>query len=480
MDILFVQNIWFEFLGTLSLLSKIREAGYTPGLAIGTDRHLLGEIRKTQPKIVAFSCVTGIQGWALQLARTIKSDIDPRIKILMGGSHPTFFPEIIQTQPVLDYICQGEGEDAIVDLLEVQGDPGEARTIKNLHVRVNGDVFDNPVRPLISDLDSLPFMERDLPYRHRMLRNNPVKRLITGRGCPNACAFCFNHSAMQLYKGKGVYVRKRSVENVLEEIHALNQQYPVKTIRFEDDLFGVSREWLLSFCEEYPRRFSIPFICSMRADAVDGEVAAALKQAGCFNVVIGVESGDETIRNDLLKKRITDEQLRRTAELFHDNTLNFCTTNILGLPGETVTEALKTLTFTLDLKPAFTWCSVFQPYPRTKLGSLVLEQGLVTSLKADDIEPNYHSHSLLNQPDINQSVNLHKFFYLVFNHPWLLPLVKRLIRLPPNPVFTLIHRVSFLLIYTKRWNIGLGRAVKEALKTSGFTRKIDVESQETQ
>ncbi|MBN1355724.1 radical SAM protein [bacterium] len=478
MDILFLQNIWFEFLGTMSLLSSIQEAGFAPGLSIGSTRKLMADVSRHRPRIVAFSCVTGIQGWALGLARSIKHDIDPGIRILMGGPHPTFFPEILREHPVLDYICLGEGEGAVIDLLRAGGDPEAVTAVENLHVRTGRQVYENPVRPLIPDLDTLPFMNRELPYQYKMLRGNPVKRMITGRGCPNACSFCFNHSAMKLYRGKGQYVRKRSVEHVLEEIDRLQHAYPVQTIRFEDDLFGVDRAWLLDFCEKYPGRFTIPFISSMRADAIDDEIARALKGAGCFNVVIGVESGDERIRNALLKKRITDDQLKRAAALLHENGINFCTTNILGLPGERFQDALKTVQFTLDMKPAFTWCSVFQPYPRTELGSYVIEKGLVDALNVDDIEPNYHSGSLLKQPDIHRCVNLHKFFYVVFNHPRLLLFIKPLTRLPTNPIFLLIHRISFLFIYTKRWNITLGRAVREALKTSGFTRKIDVESQE--
>ncbi len=267
-------------------------------------------------------------------------------------------------------------------------------------------------------------------------------------------------------------MRKRSVENVLAEIKSVTTHYPVKTLRFEDDLFGVRRNWLFEFCEKYPRRFNLPFICSLRADNIDEDVVKGLKEAGCFNVVMGVESGDDYLRNQILKKKITDEQLLSAAELFHRYNLNFCTTNILGLPGETLETALKTISFNLKLKPAFTWCSVFQPYPRTELGNLVIRDRLTKALDVDDIEPNYHSRSLLNQKDIRRSVNLHKFFYVIFRHPRLLPLATRLSALPPNIFFTMIHRISFLLIYAKRWNIPLHRAIKEGMKSTGFTRSV--------
>jgi len=478
MDILFLQNIWFEFLGTMSLIGSVRKAGFDVGLSIGNNRKLLMDVATHKPTFVAFSCVTGIQGWALNLCSQIKGKIDPEIRTVMGGPHPTFFPEIIENHSNLDFICIGEGEEALIELLKSDGLPQAAKKISNIHVRIDGQIYKNPVRPLIQDIDSLPLMDRELYYRYKMLRENPVKRLISGKGCPNACSFCFNHSAMKLYQGKGKYVRKRSVDSVMDEIHSLKSEYPVKTLRFEDDLFGVSKKWLFEFCDRY--KGEIPFICSMRADALDRETVTALKSAGCFNVVMGVESGVESIRNDLLKKNIFDYQLKKAASLLHEFKINFCTTNILGLPGETFHDAIKTMKFTLDLKPAFTWCSVFQPYPRTDLGKHVLQEKLVDSLDVDKIEPNYHSKSLLKQPDINRCVNLHKFFYIVFNHRWTLPLVKLLSKLPPNPLYTLIHRTSFLFIYSKRWNISIHRAVKEAIKTSGFTRKTNIQNREIQ
>lgn len=479
MDVLFLQNIWFEFLGTMSLLATARQNGFTADIVIGKDPELLEAVRTHRPRIVAFSCVTGNQNWALALCREIKKNIDPAIVTIMGGPHPSYFPEILTQSQYLDMICVGEGEGALLDLLRAESLPGDATTIDNLHVQIDDEIIANPVRPLLKELDDLPFMERDAIYRYPIIRDNPVKRLISGRGCPHGCSFCFNHSMKKLYHGKGAYVRKRSVDNVLAEIADIEARYPVTTYRFEDDLFGVNKRWLLEFCQKYPKQFTTPFICSLRADCVDEEVVRALKTAGCFNIVMGVETGDETLRNQLLKKNITDQQLKAAAALFHKYDINFCTTNILGLPGETLEQALRTVSFTWELNPTFTWCSVFQPYPRTELGTLVEQDELVENLSVDCIEPNYHSGSLLNQPDIHQSVNLHKFFYVLFSCPGLLRLVKPLLKLPPNPLFLIIHRVSFLLIYRKRWNISLWRAIKEGLNSSGFTRKSQRQKTET-
>ena len=164
MDVLFLQNIWFEFLGTMSLLGVAKHAGYHAGLAIGNDRELLKAVVRYRPKFVAFSCVTGIQGWALNLCARIKK-IDPSIITIMGGPHPTFFPEIIHDYPHLDIICIGEGEGAILDLLKTNGDLRACKQIENLTVKINDAFFANPPRPLISNLETLPFLERELFYQ---------------------------------------------------------------------------------------------------------------------------------------------------------------------------------------------------------------------------------------------------------------------------------------------------------------------------
>jgi len=470
MDILFLQNIWFECLGTISLIAKAKQMGFNASIAIGKDTELLKEVRSLRPRFVGFSCVTGVQNWALEMCRLIKMNVDQNIITVMGGPHPTYFPEVLQQHRYLDVICIGEGEETLIDLIRAEKFPQDFQNISNIHVRSGNEIITNPIRSLIHDLDSLPFCDRDSIYRYPIIRDNPVKRLISSRGCPHNCSFCFNHSMKKLYQGKGLYVRKRSVNHVLAELDEVAHKCSVTTFLFEDDLFAVNRKWLLEFCQEYPRRFSTQFICYVRADSIDQDSVKALKDAGCYNIVMGVETGDELLRNEVLHKNISDAQLKKAAAMFHENELNFCTTNILGLPGETRSHALKTISLTWELNPTFTWCSVFQPYPRTDLGEKVIREKLVNHLELDAIEPNYHSNSLLKQPDIGFSVNLHKFFYILFSNPALYPIIKPLLFLPPNALYTLIHRVSFLLIYRKRWKISLFRAIKEAMNTSGFTR----------
>lgn len=468
--VIFVQNIWFEFLGTMALIGYLRHRGHQADILIGTDKKLIAELRTRQPEIVAFSVVTGYHHWALHLARSIKTWAGNRVTIVMGGPHCTFFPEIIQ-QPEVDVVCRGEGEEALADLADAIQAPETWAQIPNLWTKHQGHFTTNPVRPLLADLDQLPFPVRDGYYRYAHIRDNPVKRFISGRGCPYACSFCFNHSYQELYAGAGQYVRKRSPENVIAELREVVQRYPLKTIRFEDDLFGVFKPWLRSFLSLYQQEIKLPYICSFRADHLTDEVVRLLKESGCINVVFGVETGNEQLRNDVLQKNLTDSHIQNAAHILNSYKLNFCTTNILGVPYETWDDSLTTVTFNLKLKPRFTWCSIFQPYPRTALGARLLRECLVHDLDLDNIDANYHSSSVLLQKDINRSVNLHKFFYVIFHHPWTLPLIAHLCKLPPNPLFLLIHRFSFMFIFAERWNVSISRAFLEGIRSSGFHKK---------
>jgi len=242
-------------------------------------------------------------------------------------------------------------------------------------------------------------------------------------------------------------------------------------VLFEDDLFGADRVWLSDFVRLYRDHVRLPFICFLRADMIDGQLVRDLKEANCINVVFGVESGDERLRNDVLGKHLTDDQIFFAGRMLRKHGVNFCTTNILGLPGETLEQAVSTIRMNLRLRPTFIWCSVFQPYPRTKLGNQLLASGAVTLEELEQIDANYHNLSVLQQPDIHRSVNLHKLIYIVFAFPWLLSAAVKLSALPPNPLFKLLHRLSFLEIYARRWNISLWRAAQEGIRTAGFSRR---------
>lgn len=461
----FLQYMWVEFLGTMYLSAALKKSGHDCRAFIGRQREIIKGIRSFKPDIVAFSIFTGQHRWAVNLAKDIKESLGKEKFIIMGGAHPTFYPDLIKDEYV-DAICIGEGEGAMVEVADAFEEKGGLEGIGNLWFKRGSEIIKNPLRPLIQDLDSLPFADREVYYRYNFLRTFPNKHFIAGRGCPYNCTFCFNNSLKEMYCGISKdYVRLRSPQKVIEEIEEVKLRYPLPTLRFIDDTFIQNKEWLLSLLRLYKERFDIPFYCNVRANLVDEDIVSALKEANCYRVSFGVESGNEAIRNKILAKGVTDDQIKYTAILLRKHDIEFDTTNMLGLPGESLSNAWETVEMNIDIKPTAPWTSIFQPYPGTQISSYILEKGLMDNIDVEGITGDAHTSSPLNQPDIKRIENLHKFVYLVVRFPFLKPLVNLLIRLPPNRVFKLIYKISyFIFFYSKAKRLNPIRILNEILK----------------
>jgi radical SAM superfamily enzyme YgiQ (UPF0313 family) len=242
-------------------------------------RNILPKIRGFKPDIVSFSISSFGFQWAVEAAKEIKSEIDTIT--LFGGPHPTYFPEFATSEGV-DYACRGEGEGAMLDLANTIDDHGPLDDIPNLMRRgPNGELISNPLRPLIGDLDSLPFPDRDIYFKYRPLRQLGYKRFLVGRGCPYGCSYCFNRAAQEMYKGLGKYVRHRSPAEVVAEIQQVRTRYDLQTVGFSDDTFTTNKRWLLEFLELYRREVAVPFTCLTRINELDEEIAEA---RGCGSI----------------------------------------------------------------------------------------------------------------------------------------------------------------------------------------------------
>lgn len=402
-----------------------------------------------RPAIVGYSVMTGSQRYYLELNRRIR-EATPVVSVF-GGPHPTFFPEMIEEEGV-DGICIGEGEGAMVDLANALADGGLRPDIPNWHFKLNGEIVRNPVRPAIADLDALPLPDRDLVYtRDELARRNKIKHFITSRGCPYNCTYCFNHALFDIYGSKAKRFRQRSVDNVISEVQEVRARYPLEFVVFVDDTFVISRAWLEEFAQKFPKEVGLPFFCNTRANLVTREQAELLKAAGCFSVSMGVEAGNDRVRNELLKRGMSREHIVNAAHLFHEVGLHFTTTNIIGLPTTSIEDDLETLDLNIECRPDYAHVFIFQPYPRTQLGEFARERDLMIGT-FDDIGELAWDTSVLNFPPdhLRQLQNLQRFFALVVNWPWLRPYVRRIIKWRPNRLFWLINKLWKGYVIKKR------------------------------
>ncbi len=448
--IAFIQSLFFELAGIQSISAILKANGHAVDLFIGTGENIIRELKEFKPDICGFSCLTEDYIWVSEIARAIKNT--PELKatrIILGGPHPTFFPEIIEDDPSIDIICIGEGEYAMQELAQAI-DKGDNYTgIQNLWVKENGNIYKNEIRPLIEDLDAIPPFDHDLHFKYPHLRDKPYKYFFAGRGCPYKCTYCFNHSMIKLYKNKGRYIRFRNPEKIIEELKYV-RSFGLKVVCFADDVFILNRKWLMRFLDIYKREINLPFRCNIFATLCDEEIITALKEAGCNYVMFGIESGDEKIRERILNKKMSNEDIYKATQLLHKHKIQFSTNNMFGFPGETLENALETIKLNVRVRPHTTWASVFQPYPKMEITDYAIKNKYLDpqDLKKDTYDS--FRTSPIKGKDIKQIFNLHKFSLILIKLPWLLPIVKLLIKLPPNKLFYYIYVLSYGWHYWKR------------------------------
>ncbi len=231
----------------------------------------------------------------------------PGVLSIFGGPHPTFFPEMIHAEGV-DAICLGEGEYAVLDLLNALQHGSPIDMIPNWWVKRGDEVVRNPLRPLLTpeQLDALPFADRALLYAaHPPSRTNKIRPFITGRGCPYDCSFCFNKAYSELYGGTGRRTRRRSVDNVIREIKEVRENNDLAFIIFMDDTFILNRQWLTEFAARYRAEIGLPFWCQVRANLVEDDLIRMFKEMGCVSVSFGLEAGNDRMRNVILNRNKT-------------------------------------------------------------------------------------------------------------------------------------------------------------------------------
>jgi anaerobic magnesium-protoporphyrin IX monomethyl ester cyclase len=434
-----IPHLWHEPLGIMSLSAVLKAGGHQVSLCCGSTQNILEKIGRIAPDVVGISSYTGGHQKDITLAREIKRSIPTTI--IFGGPHPTFFPEIIRDEGV-DVVCRGEGEISLPAFLNVFGTPGACQ-IPGIWVKQDGIIHQNGMPTLVDELDKLPDFDRSLIYQASShLMNSQTKFFLTGRGCPYSCAYCYNQPLHKLYQDTGSYVRQRSVEKVIDEIKKVRSDYPLGIVYFLDDTFGFQARWLEEFCTRYKVEIGLPFICQVRPNFLTAETTHMLAKAGCRMVSLGIETGSPHKRQELLQRAITNEVIINACNRLHANGIKVFTLNMLGLPGEDLSEAFKTLDFNLGCKPDYAWASIYQPYPGTSLGQKACDLGLFDG-NPDNIPSSLYERSALNftPPEMGvKLLRLQRLFALTVHFSWLRPFIPLLTHIPIDKLYTALWR----------------------------------------
>ena len=452
MKILFIaKDLEFqEPVGIMYLSALLKEKGHNVYLTGTRNTDVLKYVKETEPDILAYSVTTGLHKYYLALNKKIRKEY--KAFSLFGGPHPTFFPEMIEEEFV-DSICIGEGEEATVELVEGLKNKTDITNIKNLWLKVNGKIYQNSLRPLITDLDKIPFPDRELQYKtDESFRKHPVKSFISGRGCPYECTYCFNRSFIDIYGPAWKKVRVRTVDNLIDEICSVKEMANLKFVQFRDSIFAIKRNWLKEFAEKYPERVGLPFNCHLRANLVNEDMVLLLKKAGCHSISMGIESGNDFLRNEVLERNMSREEILNACKILKKHNIKILSENILGLPGGSLKTDLETLKINIEAEVDYPVATIMQPYPGTIISKYSIENDYFDG-NFDKISYNYYANSVMKFKDgeeKKQIENFQRLFAVTCELPWLLPLVKILLKLPKNLIYTSIFRTWCIYCYQAR------------------------------
>ncbi|KPL14658.1 hypothetical protein AMJ74_02950 [candidate division WOR_3 bacterium SM1_77] len=436
-----------EYLGVLSLCAYVEEKGHEVEIFILSleGKHFWDKIKEFKPDFVGLSAVVGNHIDCYRLARAAKDRLG--VGTIFGGPYASYYPDCIEREEI-DVLIRGEGEEALMDFLNAYDRNEDYSHIPNLWMKRNGATISNPVRPFETDLNRYPIPDRIYYYKYATLREAYYKFFVTGRGCPYNCYFCFNQEFRRLYNFKGGIVRRYSPEHVIQELIQCKEKYPLKRVCFADDIFTIQKQWLTQFLPLYKKEIGVPFSCHCRADMDNEDIVRLLRENGCDYVMVGLESGNPRVRNEILGKKISNERFYRAAELLHKYGIRIRAYNIMGSPTETLKEALETMELNSRAKIDYPTCALFQPYQGTKTDAIAKELGyLDKNFSLEDLVGSYDFGSYLNQPEIEEVKRAHKLFYIGARHHRWIPLIRKVVRYNLGPIYTLIYLLTSFIRY---------------------------------
>jgi anaerobic magnesium-protoporphyrin IX monomethyl ester cyclase len=389
------------YLGIAYLSAYLKREGHTTSLvhlvAPPQREELLARIKAEDPDILAVSSTSHMFRHVSRWLDWIKKEID--IFAVCGGAHPTIDPEGAMAEAPLDAVCRGEGEEALAELCQALEEGRDPESVASLWVRKGSQIRRNPVRPLVEDLDSLPLPDRSI-FDPALFCEQQHERgtLMASRGCPYSCTYCSNHVQRSIYPNKEKYVRFRGVDSVMAEIREIiadDEEGHLRYIRFDDDILTLDRDWFRELANRYAKEVTLPFICNSRVNLLDEEAVRLLAGAGCSVVCMGIESGNEEMRRQVLRRNMGDEDIVKAFHLCRRYGMKTVSTNMASLPGEDLPALLDTIKLNARSRPDCMQVSTYNPFPNTRLYQLCREKGYLTDRRVDTI---FDGRSPLDNP----------------------------------------------------------------------------------
>ena len=390
----------------------------------GIEKDFVKKVQDFKPDLILVSVLESTYFLAMKLLESVPSK-DRKYKTLFGGVFATFASEKLIKNDLVDYVCRGEGEDAVMEMCQRLCKGARIDDIKNFTLKDDGRVINNPLRAAV-DLNTVPIPDWDLfdptsIYRPMQGKIWRAVGLETQRGCPYTCTYCNSPSNNVIYKdaGQRIFHRKKSVKRIKEELDFLVKKYNPDLIYMVVDTFlAMSHKEWDEFKELY-MDYKIPFWMNTRAETITPKRAQDLEDMNLLRMNVGIEHGNYEYRKKYLKRNVTNELQIKAFEMLADKKYTACANSIIGMPDETRELIFDTIKFVRQLPKNIdaTGAFIFAPYHGTPLRELAIQKGYV---KADSIASisNTAHESMLTMPTISKQeisgIEIVYSFYIKF------------------------------------------------------------------
>ncbi|MEW6532129.1 MAG: radical SAM protein [Thermodesulfobacteriota bacterium] len=380
------------WLGLTYVIAAVRDAGHDVRLVDCevedlTVNDLYRIVQEFDPDVIGASAViTNVSRCfaAMEAAKRAK----PEVLTVLGGPQITIFPEQALKNPAVDMIVLSEGEITMCEILLHLDDPQELGRIPGTWARSNGQVCANPLRDLIDDLDSVPPPALDLfdlskYHPAAYIWGKRVLPILSARGCTFSCRFC---EAKLTFRRR---FRHHSASRIVGEIKDLMDSYGADSFQFMDDIFTLKKRRVHELCDkilESGRTFK--WSCFTRTDCIDPGLLAKMREAGCYLICFGCESGDQKLL-DLIDKKLTVEKNRHGIALTRESGIKAFSTFMLGLPTETREQSLMTIDFAVQSKLDYAIFPILEPYPGTEIYQDAIKLGYFLDTAGNRVAHDY-------------------------------------------------------------------------------------------
>lgn len=372
---------------------------------------LIRKIVDSKPDVVGISVFTDNFRWALSVAKDIKSIYD--VPIIFGGIYPTAVPEYVLSQENVDIVCLGEGDYPVLELLNSMQRGNVDYGIKNLWFKRNGNIIKNPIRALV-DIEKLPLLDKALFEDE--IDISRMYMTMTTKGCPYICSYCSQNFWAKFYKGRDT--RRRSVDNVMNELLSMKKRYNYREVGFYDSVLTVNKKWTLELMERYKREIKVPFRAISHPLCIDEDIALALKEAGCHRVQFGVQTFNEETKRELLLRNESNERVMKSLQACDKVGLKYSCDHMFGLEGESEKDQIMATRQYSKLKNRVRITCFWTTYfPETDLVSAARKKGILTDNDIQRINegksPCYiaGSHGFMKNKDL---LKIYKNYELLF------------------------------------------------------------------